>query len=414
MDVFFLSPTPLNMERSYISDSSDFEPFSSDSEGELDTSMIMKNDEEGSNNDEIAMRDIEVNFVTTEKDKIANSSGKVDLVMAMSNAEREEDKTLVNEEDRYVDEVGKTVNTEKDTVNGDTVSIEENCLKDESNDVSAEVLIFSKTLVDRLNLQKVKGKTKMKWSGTLIELQDFVTLILNEKGKWQSKTNAGVVSYVFTQKDSKLRINWWTSTGTFNVQGETKICNKIIKKITQLLESKAEQKDNIESLRNPSSEVEETQEENKVDEKVKDRKPRRGRPPKRPAPKTPLNEPDKENPLDELRKMFDSEVKKLWEAFHSITKQINQPPKFNNEEDFQDIPNVSTSNRFKQLSKSKETKLSDQKMTKTVSVNSKDNGQLKIQALEKKLHELEHQLQVKETVIKNLASTNEHLTLEII
>ena len=33
--------------------------------------------------------------------------------------------------------------------------------------------------------------------------------------------------------------------------------------------------------------------------------------------------------------------------------------------------------------------------------------------LEKKTHELEHQLQVKETVIKNLTSTNEHLTLEI-
>ena len=30
------------MDRSYISDSSDFEPFSSDSEDELDTSMIMK------------------------------------------------------------------------------------------------------------------------------------------------------------------------------------------------------------------------------------------------------------------------------------------------------------------------------------------------------------------------------------
>ena len=38
---------------------------------------------------------------------------------------------------------------------------------------------------------------------------------------------------------------------------------------------------------------------------------------------------------------------------------------------------------------------------------------MKIQALENELHELEHQLQFKETVIKNLASTNEHLTLEI-
>ena len=111
--MFFLSPTPLNLERSYISDSSNFEPFSSDIDDELDTSMIMKNGEEESNNDETAMRDIEVDFVTTEKDKIANSSGKVDLVMAMSNGERVEDKTLVNEEDRYVDEVDKTVNTEK-------------------------------------------------------------------------------------------------------------------------------------------------------------------------------------------------------------------------------------------------------------------------------------------------------------
>ena len=101
------------MERSYISDSSNFEPFSSDIDDELDTSMIMKNHEEESNNDETAMRDIEVDFVTTEKGKIANSSGKVDLVMAMSNGEREEDKMLVNEEDRYVDEVDKTVNTEK-------------------------------------------------------------------------------------------------------------------------------------------------------------------------------------------------------------------------------------------------------------------------------------------------------------
>ena len=107
-----------------------------------------------------------MNSVTTETDKIANSSEKVDLVTAMSSAEQEEDKTLVNEEERYVDEV----NIEKNTVNGNTVSIEENCPKDESNDVTPEVWIFSKTLVDRLNLQMVKGKTKIKWSGTLIKL----------------------------------------------------------------------------------------------------------------------------------------------------------------------------------------------------------------------------------------------------
>ena len=103
----------------------------------------MKSDQEDSNNDEIATRDIEVKFVTTEKDKIANSSEKIGLETAMGSAEPKEDKTLVNEEDRYVDEVDKTVNIEKDTVNVITVSIEENCPKDESKDVSAEVLIFS-------------------------------------------------------------------------------------------------------------------------------------------------------------------------------------------------------------------------------------------------------------------------------
>ena len=89
-------------------------------------------------------------------------------------------------------------------------------------------------------------------------------------------------SYTFTQKNSKFRVNWWTSTGTFNVQGETKICNKIIKIITQWLEGKTGQEDNIESLRSPSFEVEGTQEENKIDEKVKEKKPRRGRPLKKP------------------------------------------------------------------------------------------------------------------------------------
>ena len=86
------------MERSYISDSPNFEPFGSDSEEELDTSMIMKKDEEESNNEKIATKDIEVNFVTTEKDKIANSSEKVDLETGMSSAEPEEDETLGNEE----------------------------------------------------------------------------------------------------------------------------------------------------------------------------------------------------------------------------------------------------------------------------------------------------------------------------
>ena len=59
--------------------------------------MTMKNDQEENNNNEIATRDMKVNFVTTEKDKIANSSDKVGLETAMSSAEPEDDKTLVSE-----------------------------------------------------------------------------------------------------------------------------------------------------------------------------------------------------------------------------------------------------------------------------------------------------------------------------
>ena len=46
-----------------------------------------------------------------------NSSEKLDLETAMNSAEPEENKMLVNEEERYVVEVDKTINIEKDAVN---------------------------------------------------------------------------------------------------------------------------------------------------------------------------------------------------------------------------------------------------------------------------------------------------------
>ena len=213
----------------------------------------MKNDEEESNNDEIATRDMKVNFVTIEKEKIANSSEKVDL------------------------ETDKTVSIEKEAVNGNT----ESCPEDDSNDVSAEILIFSKTLVDCLNLQKVKGKKKDEMVRDIDRVTRFCYFDLKRKGKMAVKNKwRGRFIYFYTE-EFKFRINWWTSTGTFNVQGETKVCNEIILKITQLLEVKTEQEDNIESSRSRSFEVEEVQEENEINEKVKERKPRRGRPPQK-------------------------------------------------------------------------------------------------------------------------------------
>ena len=126
----------------------------------------------------------------------------------------------------------------------DEVLINREILTDINSDVNevsqggADVLIFSETLVSRLGVKKIKGKPKTKWSRTLRELQDFVVLILNLEGRWQSKTQVGVETYVFEQNNTKFKITWWSSTGTLTVQGESKLCSKVTKTINQLLESK--------------------------------------------------------------------------------------------------------------------------------------------------------------------------------
>ena len=114
-------------------------------------------------------------------------------------------------------------------------------INSDANEVSqggADVSIFSETLVSRLDVKKIKGKPKTKLSGTLRELQDFVVLMLNLEGRWQSKTQGGVEKYVFEQNNTKLKITWWSSTGTLTVQGESKLCSKVTKTINQLLENK--------------------------------------------------------------------------------------------------------------------------------------------------------------------------------
>ena len=180
------------------------------------------------------------------------------------------------------------------------------------NEVSlggADVLIFSETLVSRLDVKKIKGKPKTKWLGTLRELQDFVILILNLEGRWKSKTQGGVETYVFEQNNTKLKITWWSSTGTLTVQGESKLCSEVTKTINQLLESKID-KGAASDFQGKSTIEEEST--------VNDMKTKRGRPP---------NKSSSEVPLRELKAYVNNEMKKVWEALESLTKELSKPSK---------------------------------------------------------------------------------------
>ena len=62
-----------------------------------------------------------------------------------------------------------------------------------------------------------------------------MTLILKEKEKWDSSSEAGCDVYTFEQDKKKFTITWWTSFKTFVMQGDDKYCSKINRKIQQLL-----------------------------------------------------------------------------------------------------------------------------------------------------------------------------------
>ena len=87
-------------------------------------------------------------------------------------------------------------------------------------------MIFRETLLKYLGSKKEKNKEKLKWFGTLIDLRDFVTLILEEKGKWHTRTHAEHEIHVFEQEKRKFSMTWWQSSKTFVVQGEEKYSKK--------------------------------------------------------------------------------------------------------------------------------------------------------------------------------------------
>ena len=92
-------------------------------------------------------------------------------------------------------------------------------------------LIFKEDLVNHLTYKMVKGKVKLKWTGLLRELKEFVVLILEKDGHWPTRQQGGVEVNVFDHAKSKFKLTWWSSTGTFTVQGNEKVCHDIVKKV---------------------------------------------------------------------------------------------------------------------------------------------------------------------------------------
>ena len=45
---------------------------------------------------------------------------------------------------------------------------------------------------------------------------------------------------MFDHAKSKFKLTWWSSTGTFTVQGKEKICHDIVKEVQKLVDDKAE------------------------------------------------------------------------------------------------------------------------------------------------------------------------------
>ena len=77
------------------------------------------------------------------------------------------------------------------------------------------VLLFEETLTKHLASKTEGGELKLKWNGFLIDFKDFISLILDAKGKYESRSQDNYEIHTFKEAKSKFRLTWWTSTKTF-------------------------------------------------------------------------------------------------------------------------------------------------------------------------------------------------------
>ena len=251
-------------------------------------------------------------------------------------------------------------------------------------------LIFKENLVNHLTYKMVKGKVKLKWTGLLRELKEFVVLILEKDGHWHTRQQGGVEVNVFDHAKSKFKLTWWSSTGTFTVQGNEKICHDIVKKVQNLVDDKAEN-----SV--------------KTGETTKAGKQKR---------ENPLKLDEIELKVNEFQSHLGDELKKMWSAIESIQRALTHANKSEcKQKDVLSFPNVPTSNRFQYLietTPSKTEKNDENHFAGSSNNNNEEIEKLKQAVLQskKKVDELERKLKDKETIIKMLKTDCERLKTE--
>ena len=87
----------------------------------------------------------------------------------------------------------------------------------ESENEEAHLLSFVDSLLSCLSRKKSE---RIRKSGKIQEMEDFVSLILKKEGNWTSKKFKSKPQHVFEDTEGKFIINRWTSSKTLNVQGD--------------------------------------------------------------------------------------------------------------------------------------------------------------------------------------------------
>ena len=157
-----------------------------------------------------------------------------------------------------------------------------------------------------------------------------MVLILGKDGHCHTKQQGGVEVNVFDHAKSKFKLTWWSSTGTFTVQGNEKICHDILKKDQNLVDDKAEN-----SV--------------KTGETTKAGKQKRENPSK-------LDEIELK--VNEFQSHLGDELKKMWSAIESIQRALTHASKSEcKQKDALSFPNVQQATDFKTLLKQRLQKL---------------------------------------------------------
>ena len=105
------------------------------------------------------------------------------------------------------DETQETIDPNHSIVVSTLAQPEDQDSEDEVDD--ATVLLFEETLTKHLASKTEGGKMKLKWNGSLIDFKDFISLILDAKGKWESRSQDNYEIHTFKEVKSKFRLTWW-------------------------------------------------------------------------------------------------------------------------------------------------------------------------------------------------------------